>query len=190
MKTRHILLLSALACAVTTSGCGLLKKRTPVSQTVNGTIATGDHVLEQDNSLYDEYTVDVESGWVIHATMTSDAFDTYLLLIGPDGNRAAYNDDDASLGGKGTNSQFTFTATQSGVYKIYADAFQAGETGPYALTYSAGPSVAIPTPPVIPNLPPAAPAGPGRAPAGPGGAPVPAPIAPEPIAPAPGPATR
>lgn len=158
---------------VTSAGCGLLKKKTPVNQTVNGTIAPGDQVLQQDNSLYDDYPIEVESGWNIRATMTSDKFDTYLILIDPQGNRATYNDDDASLGGNGTNSQINFTATSSGTYHIYANAYQSGQTGDYQLAYQAGPAgaaaPAAPAIPVIPNVP-AAPAAPGAA----------APIAPAP----------
>lgn len=171
--------LVALA-VVTSAGCGLLKKKTPVNQTVNGTIAAGDQVLQQDNSLYDDYPVEVESGWNIHATMTSSEFDTYLILIDPQGNRATYNDDDASLGGNGTNSQINFTATASGTYHIYANAYQSGQTGAYQLAYSAGPAGAAPTAaPAIPQIP-QIPQVPAPAPAAPA-----APVAPAPIAPAP-----
>ncbi len=177
-KLLSSLLVVALFAA---GGCGLFKKRTPVNQTVSGTIAAGDNVLQQDNSLYDDYPIEVDSGWTIHATMTSSDFDTYLILVDPQGNRAAFNDDDASLGGNGTNSQVTHTATQSGTYHIYANSYQSGQVGAYQLAYQAGPAGAAPAAapgapvaPVIPTIPtiPAAPA---------------APAAPAPIAPAPAP---
>lgn len=170
---------------VASSGCGLLKKRTPVNQTVSGTIATGDLVLQQDNSLYDDYTIEVDSGWTIHATMTSNDFDTYLILMDPSGSKAAFNDDDASLGGRGTNSQVTHVATSAGTYHIYANSYQSGQTGAYQLTYQAGPAGSItPATPVPPSAP-AAPNAP-TPPAAPTAPPAPVPAAPTPIAPAPG----
>jgi hypothetical protein len=176
MKT--ILTTLVVVSLALTAGCGLFKKRTPISQNVSGAIAAGDHVLQQDNSLYDEYELDVDSGWTVHATMISPAFDTYLILIDPSGNRATYNDDDPTLGGNGTNSQITFTTTSAGTYKIYANAYQSGQTGAYQLAFQAGPPGAVPAAPVVA----APPAAPGAAPA-PGAAADP--IAPAPIAPAP-----
>jgi serine protease Do len=128
--------LSALALG----GCGLFKKAEPINQTHNGTIQEGDLRLEQDNSLYDDYPIEVEEGWTVNATMVSDAFDTYLILIGPTGDRVSYNDDDASLGGNGTNSKISYTVPSSGTYHLYANAYQAGQSGAYTLTVQAGDS--------------------------------------------------
>jgi hypothetical protein len=119
-------------------GCGLFKKAEPINQTHNGTIQQGDLVLEQDNSLYDDYPIEVEEGWTIDAVLRSDAFDTYLILIGPDGSRATYNDDDASLGGNGTNSKISYRATAAGTYHVYANAYLGGQMGAYTLTIQAG----------------------------------------------------
>jgi hypothetical protein len=189
MKT-PIISLVVLALALS-SGCNLFKKRTPVSQSVNGTIAPGDRVLSEDNSLYDDYAIDVESGWTIHAVMTSDAFDTYLILLDPQGNQAVYNDDDVTLGGNRLNSQISFTTNSSGVYHLYANGQAADSRGAYQLSYQAGPPGAVPAALAPPPKPPATTI-PGAAPV-PGApsdpiAPVPAapaPIAPQPIAPAP-----
>jgi hypothetical protein len=135
--TKHVSILFALS-ALAVGGCGLFNKAEPINQTHNGTIQQGDLVLEQDNSLYDDYPIEVEEGWTIDATLRSDAFDTYLMLIGPDGNRATYNDDDASLGGNGTNSKISYRAPSSGTYHVYANAYQAGQMGAYTLTIQAG----------------------------------------------------
>src|SRR5690606_11953705 len=102
----------------------------PVNETHNGVIEQGDKVVESDNSLYDEYPVELGEGWTIEATMTSEAFDAYILLIGPDGTAVTQNDDDATLGGSGTNARVQYTATTAGSYKIFANAYQAGQTGP------------------------------------------------------------
>jgi len=160
--SKKISLLLATVLLVATSGCGLFKKKQPVAVSLDGTIQTGDSVLAQDNSLYDDYPVEVDNGWVIHATMTSAAFDTYLILIDPAGNRATTNDDDATLGGNGTNSQITFTATQAGTYHVYANALRAGDSGAYHVAIQAGPAGSLPPPPpALPAAPaPAAPIAP------------------------------
>lgn len=138
MNKRVSLVFAVLVVAL--GGCGLLKKAEPINQTHTGTIEQGDLVIEEDNSLYDDYELDVEEGWTITATMMSDAFDTYLILVAPDGSRAAYNDDDASVGGSGTNSKVTFRVPSSGKYHLYANAYQAGQSGPYSLSVQAGPA--------------------------------------------------
>ncbi len=135
--TKRISFLLALS-ALALGGCGLFKKAEPINQTYTGTIKEGDQRLEQDNSLYDDYPVELEEGWTINATMMSESFDTYLILIAPDGSRATYNDDDASLGGKGTNSKLSFKVPSSGTYHLYANAYQSGESGPYTLSVQAG----------------------------------------------------
>lgn len=165
--SKKISLVLMAGTLVATAGCGLFKKSQPVLIDTNGTIAQGDSVLAEDNSLYDDYEVQVESGWVIRATMTSAAFDTYLIILDPAGNRAATNDDVAAVGGNGTNSQITYTATQSGKFHVYANSLRAGETGAYHLLIQAGPADALPpAPPALPAV-------------------AAAPAAPAPIAPAP-----
>lgn len=158
MSKKISLLVLAGALAVS-AGCGLLKKKQPVNVSLDGTIQQGDSVLEQDNSLYDEYKIEVENGWQVRAVMTSPSFDTYLILLDPQGNRVAYNDDDASLGGSGTNSQFTHTVTAAGEYKVYANSYQAGQVGPYHITIQAGPAGSLPpAPAALPAAAPVAPA--------------------------------
>lgn len=129
-------LLPVLLVLAAATGC---KKREPIHVDQQGTIAPGDQVLQQDNSLYDDYPIDVAAGSSVRVKMTSDAFDTYLMLMDPQGNRVAFNDDDASLGGNGTNSQFTFTTTVAGVHHVYANAYKAGEQGAYRIQIDATP---------------------------------------------------
>lgn len=108
----------------------------PVNETHQGTLEEGDEVLEQDNSRYDEYSFRAKEGWNISVAMNSEAFDTYLHLIGPDGNTIQQNDDVAA---GNTNSQITATAPASGEYKVIANSLSQGEQGAYTVTISAQP---------------------------------------------------
>ena len=127
--------ISFFALVLALVGCS---KPEPISETHTGSIATGDTVLQTDNSLYDAYPFKAAEGMTITATMTSTEFDTYLHLIDSQGNQIAQNDDDATMGagpgGAQTNSKIVFTAPSTGDYQIYANAFRAGETGNYTLT--------------------------------------------------------
>jgi tetratricopeptide (TPR) repeat protein len=60
--------------------------------------------------------------------MTSDEFDTLLILLGPDGEEVAFNDDaEGSL-----NSRIVYTVPTSGQYTIVARSY-AGNGGNYSL---------------------------------------------------------
>lgn len=98
-------------------------------QTVNGELSDADRTLD-DGSKYDEYTFQGSTGDRVVITMTSSAFDTYLALLGPGGDRVANNDD---VSDSDTNSQIVFTLSASGRYTIIANAYEAGSFGPYSL---------------------------------------------------------
>ncbi len=127
-------ILTAALCAAALTACS---KPEPVNQTHQGRLEEGDQVLEQDNSLYDEYTFRADEGWNISIAMNSGELDTYLHLIGPDGDTLAQNDDVAS---GNTNSQVTATAPKAGEYTVLANSLSSGEAGAYTLTISAQPA--------------------------------------------------
>jgi hypothetical protein len=120
------------------SGADPCLVRTPINvgQTLNGSLISGDCQLS-DGSFVDFYIFSATSGQQIAVNLDSTAFDTYLLLIGPDGNLIAQNDDS----GGGTNSRIPantgfLTAPTTGTYLIGANSFRAGETGSYSLRLS------------------------------------------------------
>ncbi len=112
MRTTIGLALVCLALAACSSSIE------PVNVTESGALAPGDQVIEQDNSLYDEYTFRASAGMQIVIDMTSDEFDTYLWLNSPDGSNLMQNDD----GDDGTNSHIEFTAPVNGTYTVMANA--------------------------------------------------------------------
>jgi hypothetical protein len=124
---------------------------TPVSGSVvskTGTLASGDCTLN-DGSLYDVYTFGGTAGQQVAIQMNA-TFDSFLFLIGPDGDELARNND----GTGGTNARIPAGGStaiarlpQTGTYRIIANSNAAGATGDYTLIMSldanACPSTAI-----------------------------------------------
>ena len=113
---------------------------TPISigQTVNGNLTTNDCPLG-DGTFYDTYSFAGTAGQRVAVLMTSNQFDTFLILNRPDGSTFTANDD----GGGGTNSRIPpgsgfITLPTTGTYTIWANAFDPTDTtGSYSLTLSA-----------------------------------------------------
>ncbi len=90
----------------------------------SGTLEEGDLVYPEDNSYYDEYKFEAKSGDTIVVSMDSEAFDTYLHLLGP-GDLQEMNDDHGD--DESTNSRITYVATQDGEYTVFANSLWAPE---------------------------------------------------------------
>ena len=113
---------------------------TPISigQTINGNLTTNACPLG-DGTFYDAYSFNGTAGQQVAVLMTSNQFDTYLILNRPDASTLAEDDD----GGGGTNSRIPpgtsfITLPTTGTYTIWANAFdQSDTTGAYSLTLSA-----------------------------------------------------
>ncbi|HVE66604.1 MAG TPA: PPC domain-containing protein [Thermoanaerobaculia bacterium] len=110
--------------------------------TVTGQLTTDDCRLPSDQSFYDAWTVSLTAGQTVQITMQSTAFDTYLFLIDPSGIELEDNDD---YPGGGSNSRITYTAETTGVFTIYANAYDPGATGAYSLQVlcSQGPGTCV-----------------------------------------------
>ncbi|NJR12733.1 hypothetical protein HC776_02380, partial [bacterium] len=79
--------------------------------------------LEESSS---EYTFDGEEGDSIIATLSSEDFDAYLALLGPDGTEIAYNDDFTTL-----NSQVgPLTLPETGEYTLVVSSYSTYEEQP------------------------------------------------------------
>ena len=112
---------------------------TPISigQTVNGNLSTNDCPLG-DGTFYDAYSFNGTAGQRVAISMTSNEFDTFLILNRPDGTILTIDDD----GGGGTNSRIPsgsgfISLPVTGSYTIWANAFDSSDTtGAYSLTLS------------------------------------------------------
>lgn len=105
-----------------------------VSMDLLGELTDDDRRIEEDGSVYDDYTFYLEAGWVVRIAMKSVELDTYLWLVSPDGTDVQ-NDD----GGEGTDSLIEHTVRQRGLYVVRANAFDASGRGRYQLRVRAGP---------------------------------------------------
>ncbi|MBU2166688.1 MAG: hypothetical protein KKF88_02510 [Alphaproteobacteria bacterium] len=124
-------LLATLAVASTASAQSTIR----VGQTVNGTLSASDPVMEVDGSNYDCYIVSTRAGQTYTIDLESDDFDTFIGMGAGRGCQPPIDDynDDSDDGG--TNSRLTFTSA-GGDYFIFANSYEAGETGAYRLTVS------------------------------------------------------
>ena len=96
-------------------------------------MSANSNVLESDNSFFDAYTFDAQQGQQISIDMVSQDLDAYLILLDPNGQDIAQDDD----GGNGTNARLVTTATSSGTYTVLANSYAVGEVGEYRLQVSA-----------------------------------------------------
>jgi hypothetical protein len=116
--------------------------------TTSQQLSTSDCRLPFDGSFMDVYTFAGTAGQQIAVTMTSTAFDSYLLLYDPDGFLLDENNDGAG----GTNARIPtgsgfITLPFTGTYRIYANAAGPNLFGSYQLTV-ATPSNTTPNPTV------------------------------------------
>lgn len=100
-----------------------------------GSIAYGQSVAAMLNEDQHLWTFNGREGDVVTIAMTSRDFDTYLELLGPNGQQVAFNDD----GGQGLNSLIEdFTLPTSGTFTIVARSFGNRGRGDYTLSLSTG----------------------------------------------------
>lgn len=75
---------------------------------------------------FEYYAFTVAAGSTITLDIDGASFDSTLRLYGPDQASVAFNDDSNPDGGNDTDSQLSFTATQSGVYYVAVGRWASG----------------------------------------------------------------
>jgi serine protease Do len=98
-------------------------------QFITGRLQSSDQVLF-NGSHYQLYTFSVYAGQKVTLEMNSNQIDP-SLLISLDGKSILAENDDISP--TNFNSRLVVTLPQTGVYQVYAHAFERGETGEYQL---------------------------------------------------------
>ena len=101
-----------------------------------GTLSTGDEQLQSGEYL-DRYTLSASAGENIVVDLTSDQFDTYIILVTPNGEQIENDDYEGSL----SHSRVETQANMSGEYEVLVTSFAPGETGSYSLSMEAGDNV-------------------------------------------------
>ena len=78
---------------------------------------------------------DASAGDEVTITQTSDLFDTFLVLEGPDGSVVAKNDDGKEIG---LDSRIKTRLRKSGEYTIWAGSLMGNVAGPFTLSLERG----------------------------------------------------
>ncbi|MEO1148567.1 MAG: trypsin-like peptidase domain-containing protein [Cyanobacteria bacterium J06638_22] len=99
---------------------------------IQGQLGSESSILPSDGSFFDAYTFDGQAGQRIVIEMDSAEFNTYLILLEPDGGNLAQDDD----GGGSGNARLITTLPRSGRYTVLANSRLAGETGQYRISVS------------------------------------------------------
>lgn len=105
-----------------------------LSEQMNGSLRSGDRELT-GGEYYDSYEFLASAGDLLAIELESEEFDTYLILIEPDGEQVEIDDARGS-----TNSYLERVLAQTGAYEILATSYAANETGSYALSYQTTPA--------------------------------------------------
>lgn len=121
------------------------------SQTVlldrSGELTDDDEILESDNSRFDVYLIQGEANQAITIELSSNDFDTFLLLLGSDGQRIDQNDD---ISASNTNSFLSSTLPSSGTYLVVVNGLDSSSRGSYRVTASV--SSGAPVAPTVTNF--------------------------------------
>jgi uncharacterized protein (TIGR03437 family) len=108
---------------------------TDIGQFAGGALTNSDcRSMLGTGSYVDRYTFNAQAGQQFSIRLTSSAFDTFLLLYGPDGKVIDFNDDSNYSTDSTLPPEVAWIeVTADGVYTIDASSFDADETGSYLL---------------------------------------------------------
>lgn len=104
------------------------------AQTYTGQLSAGDEQLGS-GEFVDEYSVTVQRGDVVRATVTSQAFDTYVIVKSASGEQ---EEDDDCTENETTRSCAEMAADRTGRMRVLVTSFQPGESGEYQLQIDVG----------------------------------------------------
>lgn len=119
-------------------------------ETVSGTLTSSDPTLS-DGSHVHRYQFEGRAGQQISITLDSSAFDSVLLVSGPNNFQQANDDASSST----LNSRLDLTLPANGTYTIAANTVAAGATGAYRMSVTAGNGQRATASPPPPPPPPA-----------------------------------
>jgi tetratricopeptide (TPR) repeat protein len=98
---------------------------------VTGQLDENSQTLD-DGSYFNIHTFEGTAGATIRIEMLSEEFDTYFILLGPEGKRIGEADDSNGS----TNARLVVTLPATGTYQILANSFSPLITGQYKLSWS------------------------------------------------------
>ena len=130
-----ILAAAALLAAPSAYGQDVPPPPRPIAlgQTIAGELSTND-AQRRSGKFEDVYTIEGHRGQRVQLDLSSDAFNSYLVVTGPEGFNLANDDQD---GGDTLNSRIVLQFPSEGAYRVAVTSFRPGETGAYRLQASA-----------------------------------------------------
>ena len=107
-----------------------------VGQSQQGSLTRSDVLRSSDSTYAQDWTIQGRAGQTITIDLESDAFDAYLMLLGPGitGGRD-FQDDDS---GGSCNARLTATFPQTGEYEIVVNTADHYATGSFTLSVTSG----------------------------------------------------
>ncbi|MEM1425820.1 MAG: trypsin-like peptidase domain-containing protein, partial [Cyanobacteria bacterium P01_H01_bin.130] len=93
-----------------------------------GQLDRNSRTLDRDGSAFDDYYFRGEAGQRVVINLDSPDFDSYLVLVDPEGNVLDSNDDRTE---GNTNSTVRATLPRDGAYRVIINAYRAGQLGRY-----------------------------------------------------------
>ncbi len=93
-----------------------------------GQLDRNSRTLNRDGSAFDDYYFRGQAGQRVVINLDSPDFDSYLVLVDPDGNVLESNDDRTE---GNTNSTVRATLPKDGAYRVIINAYRAGQLGRY-----------------------------------------------------------
>lgn len=115
-------------------GGGYSAQRIALNRSVTGQLNDSSSVLPTDRSFFNAYTFEGRAGQQVEVEMSSNDVDPYLILLAPDGQNIAQDDDGAG----GSNARLTATLPTNGIYTVLANTYNPGETGSYSIRLGTG----------------------------------------------------
>ncbi|MBD2103843.1 trypsin-like peptidase domain-containing protein [Leptolyngbya sp. FACHB-261] len=120
-----LLLLLASCSGSQTASTLALPRNQP--QEFTGELSSSDASLEADGSPYDPIEFSARAGERLDVTLSSDQFDPYLTLLGPNGDEIAADDDSGSE----NNARLSVILVKDGQYRLLCNSFSATAKGKY-----------------------------------------------------------
>lgn len=119
-------------------GGGYSAQRIALNRSVTGQLNQESSVLPTDRSFFNAYTFEGRAGQQVQVEMSSSEVDPYLILLAPDGQNLAQDDDSAG----GSNARLSATLPTNGIYTVLANTYTPGETGSYSIRLGTGSATA------------------------------------------------
>jgi S1-C subfamily serine protease len=98
---------------------------------IQGSLGATSQILQSDRSPYQEHTFQGTAGQRVTISLESREFDSYLILIDPDGKKIGENDDASA---DTLNAGLSVTLPTTGTYRVIANTYDSTGRGQYTLS--------------------------------------------------------